>query len=272
MNNPTTLSLGVQSEYVVSHHEVERLDGEEATVFRTPSSPDYYFGNFLALKIPLAERNRSHWESLFDRAFADLDGIRHRTLIWRPQENDASAVERFRQAGYEYEETDIRLLNNGRLGALPAALNPRVQIRPFNADSDWQQWLDISVALREAGHEEADFRRHRQDRQASYRRLVERQLGNFYGAFVGLELVGYAGVFHWQGLARYQDVRVVPAWQKQGIARHLVHRMAGEMQSVVERQVIVADANYHATRLYQSLGFELAEREASLCLWPRTQA
>jgi len=272
MNKTKTLSLGVQSEYVVSHHEVEKLDTELAAVFRTPLSPDYYFGNFFALKVPLMTQSLRQWESLFDQAFADLEGIRHRTFIWRPQQSDASAIDNFREAGYEYEESDIRVLNKSRLEPLPTTLNPAVQLRPFSSDADWQQWLDISVALRKEGIEEADFRHHRQDRQDSYRRLVERKLGNFYGAFVGSKLVGYAGVFHWQGLARYQDVRVVPSWQNHGIARHLVHRMASDMRLIVERQVIVADANYHATKLYQSLGFDLAEREASLCLWPRSKA
>jgi hypothetical protein len=36
--------------------------------------------------------------------------------------------------------------------------------------------------------------------------------------------------------------------------------------------VIVADPDYHALGLYESLGFERAERVAGCCRWPRERA
>ena len=82
-------------------------------------------------------------------------------------------------------------------------------------------------------------------------------------------LIGYAGVYHLNGLARYQDVMVLSEYRRRGIARTLIHRLATWVAQYADRQVIIADANYHATVLYQSLGFRIVKCEASLCWWPK---
>lgn len=265
---PKNLSLGVQGDYVVNHHEAEMrtLDGAVAVI--TASNQDYYFGNYLALTSPINTRSKNEWERMFDLAFADLTKIRHRTFIGSKADMSDSVIQDFQAAGYRYEEEDILVLAEQELCQLPVGLDARIEIRPFTKASDWQQSLEISVALREAGIDEQGYLEYRLGRQTSYQALNAKNLGNFFGAFANGDLVGYAGVFHWQGVARYQDVRVVPVWQNKGIARQLIYQMAKTVAPLVKQQIIIADTNYHATRLYQSLGFRLAEQEASLCYWP----
>ena len=42
-------------------------------------------------------------------------------------------------------------------------------------------------------------------------------------------------------------------------------------QHGAERFVIVADADYHAVGLYESLGFQREEQVTGVCLWPRSE-
>ncbi|HET8902528.1 MAG TPA: GNAT family N-acetyltransferase, partial [Saccharospirillum sp.] len=105
-------------------------------------------------------------------------------------------------------------------------------------------------------------------RERTYRRLERKGYGDFFGAFDGDRLVGYAGVFALNDLARYQQVQVIPDFQNRGIARTLIHHLAQWVATRASRQIIIADADYHASALYQSLGFRLSQREGCLCQWP----
>lgn len=266
------LSLGIQSEYVVSHLESKLTERDAFFIYQTPASPNYYYGNLLALKQPLSAKSKDAWESCFADAFMNLDGIRHRTFLWTQDDQKASAdeVEEFKKAGYDYEEMDILLLGPGQL-VVPEYYQQSVAIRPFLYESDWRQWLEIGVDQRDPGHSKEDFLRYRSGRLKTYKALTKAGHGHFYGAFDGRHLVGYAGVFHLNGLARYQDVRVLEDYRRKGIARSMLYRMALWAGQYAQQQVIIADSHYHATKLYQGLGFKVAESEASLCWWPRTE-
>jgi ribosomal protein S18 acetylase RimI-like enzyme len=181
---------------------------------------------------------------------------------------EESDVREFLNANYEYTENHVLAMPSVALKT-PRHLNTHVGIRPFNdAESAWLQWHEITVAERDRGHEEADYRQYLSGREHTYRTLARRGYGDFYGAFMGKRLVGYAGVFVLDGLARYQLVRVVPDFQNQGVARTLIHHLAQTVASKAKRQIIIADADYHASALYQSLGFELAQHEGGVCQWP----
>ncbi|GGX42155.1 GNAT family N-acetyltransferase [Saccharospirillum salsuginis] len=265
-------SLGIQSEYVVSHLESELDDRDDYLIFKTPNSPDYFFGNLLALKQPLASKTREEWEACFDEAFKSIAGIRHRTFLWRYNENDLmEIVERFKQAGYQYQEEHILAMNSHDL-ITPDQLNTDFEIRPLTDESDWQQWVEIGVEARDEGHAESDFRHYRLGRMNIYRALDEQGCGRFYGVFDAGRLIGYAGVYHLNGLARFQDVMVLSGYRRRGIARTLIHHLAQWVAQYADRQVIIADAHYHATVLYQNLGFRIVEREAGLCWWPKAEA
>jgi len=265
-------SLGIQSEYVVSHLESELDERDDYLIFKTPNSPDYYFGNLLALKQPLSSQSKQDWESRFDEAFTSIPGIKHRTFLWRYDESEPTdTVEHFKAAGYEYQEEHILAMDSTDL-VTPEHLNTVYEIRPIITESDWQQWLDIGVETRDEGHTEEDFRRYRLGRMKVYQALAEQGYGHFFGVFDDERLIGYAGVYHLNGLARYQDVMVLSEYRRRGIARTLIHHLAQWVAPYAQRQVIIADAHYHATVLYQSLGFRVVEREASVYWWPKVEA
>ena len=74
------------------------------------------------------------------------------------------------------------------------------------------------------------------------------------------------------GRGRFQIVATAPDFRRRGVCSRLVveaSRRAAERHGA-ERFVIVADANYHALGLYESLGFERREHVFGVCRWPRT--
>ncbi|WP_028669163.1 GNAT family N-acetyltransferase [Saccharospirillum impatiens] len=263
------ISLGVQSDFIVSHLESDLIDQADFAVYRTLGSPDFHFGNFLALKVPLATKNRVDWEQEFDVSFSGVEGIAHRNFIWPIIASEPTPViSDYERAHYEYIENHVLMMPSNAL-LTPSRLNTALRIQPFRDDEQiWSQWRDISVAQRDQGHDEAGFRHYLAGRERTYRTLARFGHGDFYAALQGERLVGFAGVFMLNDMARYQLVRVIPECQNQGIARTLIHQMAQYVGSKVSQQIIIADADYHASALYQRLGFSLAQRGGCLCQWP----
>ena len=81
-------------------------------------------------------------------------------------------------------------------------------------------------------------------------------------------MAGSLGIVVTDGRGRYQAVDTALAHRRLGVASRLVVE-ASRLSSAVfgtERFVIVADADYHALNLYESLGFERRERVAGAAL------
>ena len=103
------------------------------------------------------------------------------------------------------------------------------------------------------------------------RELAARGQGDWYGAFSGERMVGNLGLFHEGKLARFQDVDTEPDFRRRGVCGTLVYEVAREAleSKGIETLVMVADENYHAARIYESVGFKPRERHVSACRYPQ---
>ncbi|AJQ97897.1 hypothetical protein [Gynuella sunshinyii] len=90
------IGLGVRSDYVVHHLQCEQQETDEYLITRTPANPCFYFGNTLALKVPLASKTMAEWQTLFCECFATMPEVRLQTFIWVPNnDTDADQVRSF---------------------------------------------------------------------------------------------------------------------------------------------------------------------------------
>jgi ribosomal protein S18 acetylase RimI-like enzyme len=264
-------NLGFKSEFIISQLEATLIEQPDYTVLQTPSNPNYYFGNLLALKIPLSTHSYLEWLRIFEGAFSNLPEVKHYTFSWvRPLEQNQAEINAFTDANFKFEETHVLAMK--RKDFQPAEwLNEDVTLRPLTTEQDWQQWVDLSIQGNTGDHDEQGLREFYNSQVDNYRRLNSKNLGEYLGAFLDNQLVGYAGLYHRAALARFQNVHVIPNHQNQKIAKTLLTRLIQRSPESVEQFVIIADEHYHATKLYQSLGFTIAERECSLCWWPDAQ-
>ena len=259
-------NIGFQSECIISQLESELEEKEEFIILRTPSKPMYYFGNLLALKVPLSQHTKADWLAIFDQAFAATKGIQHYTFSWSRQLSE-EPVSEFIDAGFEYEEIHVLTQQKADFIA-PTQLNNDFLYRPLLSDSDWQQWVELSVSERQGNHAQDSYREFLSGQSANYRALAAQGLGEYYGAFSNNRLIGFAGLYYQASLARFQHVLVAPEFQNRGVAKALITNLIGRAPQTVSTLVILADEHYHASRLYQSLGFQVTERQCSLCWWP----
>lgn len=199
------------------------------------------------------------WLSVFAAAFPDSA---HVAIGLDGQSWDESVTAGYRAAGLAADVSSV--LTAARLRP-PRRAAAGAQLRILSTDDDWQQALQLRLALDE---EHGVSQRSFVERKVRESRALTRSgAGAWFGAFIDGQLRAGLGVFSdGTGLARYQSVETHPSFRRRGLAAALVHA-AGEYAAehlAARTLVIVADPDYHAIELYRTLGFVAAETQVQL--------
>jgi GNAT superfamily N-acetyltransferase len=257
-------SLGLRSDLALLHAEI--LDRGGYLVVRSPLEPSFYWGNLLVFPGPPKAGDRERWEALFAREFGEFPKVLHKTFTWDLAEEpgDTSA---FTEAGYQQELSVV--LTAAKL-CPPKFPNAAIEIRRLHGAQDWLEVEEMQVACRGEEHEEEHFRGFVQARLRDYRKRIDAGQGEWYGAFLAQRMVASLGIFREGAAARFQVVMTYAEFRRQGVCATLVHHVASEAlaRPEIDTLIMVADTEYHAARIYESLGFAPAEKLTGLCLWP----
>lgn len=269
--------------------------GDGWVAARVPSSPLFWFGNFVLFDAPPGADGIAEWEATFDRA---LDGVpvltRHfgwdvaptgpgdggsaevcassnpSALPASPLREPGGAkaplnggVAAFVEAGYTLIESVVLRCN----APVPAVRShPTAEVRPLAGDAEWDRVLEIQRGSLPSQRGSTDFDTFQVQQLARDRRLVEAGLGVWYGAFVEGELLATMGLYAVDGIGRCQAVATAPEARRQGLAAALVHAVVtrGLGEQGAREVVMITTPNGPAERVYRSVGFQSVERIASL--------
>ena len=259
--------LGIQTELLF-----HRINGEVQTtadyiIVRTPSAPDYYFGNAIILKNSAGLVDKFRLEADFLKLVRVSPAIKHRTFIWPEISEEIAPIEDYVENGYEYEQNIVLSASAAELIS-PSNPNRDVEIRRFQND-DWVAWTELSTQ-ENTDYPDEEYKNHVKNQETVYRSMIDSGLGDWWGAFINGLQVAHLGLFFEDRTGRFQSVLTRPEFRGKNICRTLVHEVATEGFKRAERLVMIADTNYHAARIYESLGFRPRERMASLCWWPKS--
>lgn len=259
-------SLGYRSDLIFIRFDGQVIDRGSYLVVRSPSNPNYYWGNMLIFDRPPDERDWERWPELFAGEIGRPPGVKHQVFGWDSIEGEIGQADEFVRRGYRLEQMDVLATSRVRP---PQHRNEDVDVRALESDEDWQAALDNQVRNREAGHSEESYRDFRRLQNQRYRAMQNAGLGYWYGAFLGGKLVADLGLYVMDGLARFQNVVTDADYRRRGVAGTMVYRASIEATEKMgaEWLVIIADRGSDAGRLYRSLGYELAERQAGLEWW-----
>ena len=254
---------------------VERRD--DHLVIRSPGNPEFYWGNFLLFDGGPAAGDPARWETAFDDAFAGEPRVRHRAFAWDATDARIGAAEpELRKRGYMLDDQIGLVAEAGALARHPRE-SREVEVVALDPDGDealWEAVLEVQVAGRDEVFEEASYRVFSRGRQAGLRELFRAGHGTWYVAVDSPsgEVAGSLGIVVTGPRGRYQAVDTAAAHRRKGVASRLVVEASLHSAATfgAERFVIVADADYHALGLYESLGFEGRERVAGAALRPPT--
>jgi hypothetical protein len=263
-------SLGYRTDLFFSAFDGLTIDRGEYLVIQTPGNPDFYWGNYLLFANSPAEGDLDRWRGLFAREIGLPPAVKHQIFGWDSPQGELGEIKPFLSAGFRLVQSVVLTSHSPQP---PARMNETITVRPLKSEDDWAQATDNQVACREADFSEADYRLFKHPQMARYRRMQAARLGHWYGAFHGDQLVADLGIFHQDGLARFQSVGTHPNFRRQGIAASFVYQssLLAIQEFKLHTFVIVAEQDSSPARIYQSVGYQMNEKQVGLEWWTGIQ-
>lgn len=171
-------------------------------------------------------------------------------------------VRRFQDSGFILNESLVMRLTHPQQ---PDKLNERIEVRPFTSESDWQQlkstqWIPVWPL-------KASQQFYFESKLEASRILEQQGFGKRFGAFIDGVLVGDLGIYHKDGMGRFNNVSTHPDYRNQGVCRTLVY-IASEwmLKNGCQELVMKAAPNEYSYKIYEKVGFETVERSYTL-IW-----
>jgi ribosomal protein S18 acetylase RimI-like enzyme len=239
-------------------------DRGDYLVIETPANPSFYWGNLLYFAAPPTADDMERWPAVFRAAFVGRDQVRHMTFAWDTRDGSAGAAGRFVNLGYKLERNVVLTAESVRR---PPRCAEDVIVRRLLTDADFELAIGNQLMSKPTADDAASYERFTRRQFERWRRMSAAGLGDWWGAFVGDRLAGDLGLYVQGGLGRFQAVSTHPDFRRRGVCGRLVHDAArSALADGCEKLVMVADADYHAARIYESIGFAATERNVGVCL------
>lgn len=273
---PRSLALATDLDVLPLGNVVIRRS--EYLVVRTPSNPRFFWGNLLLFDAPPGVGDGARWEALFEAEFSASEGVEHRAFAWDRTDGAAGRLrEEFGDRGYTVDESfglvasadEVRPHPRENRDVVVRALDPT----PGADEHLWEAVVALQTANREDVHEdEASYFAFSQARLRDLRARLLAGRGAWFVALDGPDgpVAASCGVVVTADRGRFQTVDTALEYRRRGICSRLVVEAAQHSAARygAARFVIVADANYHALGLYESLGFRRAEHVFGTYLRP----
>lgn len=270
-------SLCLRTDIFLTAFDGEVIARDRYLVLRTPSNPGFWWGNFLLYPEPPHALASSldasdSWLADFTREFPTA---RATLLAWdRPDGACGDDLEPFVRAGFAIDEGTVLTTTEV---VRPARMNGDVTVDAIATDEHWAdaaRVLTNAFGARRSGTLE-ELQRFVARQLTRYRAMQDRSLGQWYAARIDGVMAAVLGIVKVPTddigtVGRFQLVGTDPAFARQGACSTLVYEVA-QRALVDERMstlVMAADANYHAARVYESVGFRATERLVALLRKP----
>ena len=248
-----------------------KFSGEVVTmphyvIIRTPSNPGYHWGNYLYFDRPPRAGDYQAWIELFQKEFPYYENPHHYVFAWDSPSSDTGEIKEFTDQGFEL---DSGVVLTAKKLVPPSRLNKDIEIKKIESAQQWDDATELQVACSDPKYFNDEYRDFKKKQMASYQEMTKAGKGHWFGAYLGDQLVGDLGIYFEDGLARYQNVGTHPDFRRQGICGTLVFE-TGEYAFKnfgVHTLVMEADPDYHAARIYESVGFAKKEVNHALSWW-----
>lgn len=250
--NTSSLPIAIETDLIFSRFNGQVIEKQNYIVIRTPSNQGYHWGNYLVFQDAPSPGDETRWPLIFREEFADLPGVQHILFTWATR-SEGSAVPAFCELGYSLENSLALVASSVHR---PQKYNNEVSVRPLASDADWESAVQNQIMVNEK-YEPNKFERFKRLQMANYRLMAEAGRGRWFGAFLNGKLVADLGVYFETEVGRFQSVVTHPQYRRLGICGRLVFDAANLAFSEfkVKRVAMVADADYHAAKIYESVGF-----------------
>lgn len=229
---------------------------------KTPSNPTFIDGNCFVLKSPNLLEHKISLEKDFKKHFARATNEHHVSfkLMEKPSEELRKA---YLNDEYSYDQLAV-MTYEGTKNIEKVLEHKAWTMRAFTSNLDWEQWAENEIQERPTIYTESSFKAYLLGRIAVYKELTSQGFGKFYGVFQEEELLASAGLYIFDHIGRFQQVRTIEKARRQGMCKALIQFIYTQNATEMQEAVMVADEEYHALKLYEGLGFKSKQNQYDL--------
>ncbi len=254
-------SLSLRTNMIFARNESEIISRESYIVVKTMSNPTFHWGNYLIFKRAPKDGDIVNWMNIFQKEFSHYKTFDHYVFAW----DELAEPESVEYLSYDFSlEQSVSLQTNAVNP--PKHHNRNVVVRLLSSKEDWEGATELQVQCRDPKFSYEEYKEFKSNQDKSYHKLIGEKRGGRFGAFLDGKIVADLGIYFEDGLARYQSVVTHPDYRGRGICGTLVYesgKYALDNWSV-KTLCMEADPDYHAARIYESVGFTPAENSYSL--------
>ncbi len=243
--------------------EVE--DQGDHVIIRSPHNPNFWWGNFLLLASVPGPDESQKWLDLFADTFPDAQ---HVALGFDDPGGVVTDLAWFAARDFKAEAATVMTANEVHP---PRSVNSQAVYRLLKSNRDWEQSVELRMRCEDRDFDRVLHRDFVTKKAHTNRLLTANGRAGWFGAFLDERLVAQMGLVSVdRNLARFQSVETDPKFRWQGLAGTLVHHVSefGFDQLGARTLVMVADPEYFAIDLYRSVGFEPAESQLQIEMFP----
>jgi GNAT superfamily N-acetyltransferase len=263
-------SLGYRSDLIFTNFDGKVEDRGSYLVVRTLTNPNFFWGNLLIFDRPPYNSDVEKWKALFKREFTD-PSIYHMTFAWDSPAGEVGDVSRFVEHGFDLQKQVVLATSQV---TMPLKFDSALTVRPLTAGHEWDRMIEIQTDSAHGHLPRNEWERFYESQSTRYRKMNQAGLGHWFGGFLDNELVAGLGIFHDGEIGRYQIVSTHPDYRRRGVCGALVYHSAqfALRDMKLKKLVMCADQDYHAARIYESVGFRPLQKEHGVSWWDKNRS
>ncbi len=263
-------SLGYRTDLIFPKFDGNITDRGDYLVILTPSNPTFHWGNFLLFPHPPGQGDFERWKTSFAREFNTHPQVTHIALGWDTTDGKIGETQPFLDEGFSLMKSVVLTTQQVQK---PPKYNSEVVVRPLAEDWEWDKALENQIRCRPLEYGLEGYRAFKQGQMGRYREMAQAGIGAWFGAFLDNQLMADLGLFFEKTVGRFQQVETHPDFRRRGICGSLVYQVSryGFEQMGLKTLVMVADEDYHAAKIYESVGFQPKEHQGGVAWWPKSE-
>jgi len=254
-------SLAIQTDLIFARYSGEVYDRGNYMVVKTPSRPNYFWGNYLIMSERPGNGSLLKWRQLYDQEF---DSTRQGFMAFAVDAPDGhiEVTKEFVDQGFRFNTNKVLTAKHVNP---PPKLNLNAIVREIESDDEWAQLLDVHYSDSWYLNPETQIP-FLVGKFKDLRKMSDAKIGKRFGAVLDGRVVADLGIYRSGKIGRFNEVATHRSFRRLGLCGTLVFKAALKAfnEMGIEELVMEADEHYHAAGIYESVGFRPTQKQVGL--------